>query len=75
MKGAEDITNKPYSFAVSTKTQTMYFVADSEKARCRVEATTCVRSHPAGLQLWHHHHHQSSGPAGAVVRTSHTRAC
>mmetsp|Transcript_37 Transcript_37/g.61 ORF Transcript_37/g.61 Transcript_37/m.61 type:complete len:130 (+) Transcript_37:232-621(+) len=31
VKGAEEVLNKPYSFEISTRENTQYFVADSEK--------------------------------------------
>ncbi|GMH27151.1 hypothetical protein Nepgr_028994 [Nepenthes gracilis] len=31
IKGAEDVLNRPYAFELSTRTETMYFIADSEK--------------------------------------------
>ena len=33
MKGAEDVINKPYAFELSTKSDTMYFIANSEKEK------------------------------------------
>ncbi|GAB4831931.1 Fatty acid synthase subunit beta [Ancistrocladus abbreviatus] len=31
VKGAEDVLNRQYAFELSTRTDTMYFIADSEK--------------------------------------------
>ncbi|XVF24080.1 hypothetical protein REPUB_Repub13aG0096300 [Reevesia pubescens] len=33
VKGAEDILNKQYAFELSTRNETMYFIADSEKEK------------------------------------------
>ncbi|KAJ9160306.1 hypothetical protein P3X46_025719 [Hevea brasiliensis] len=33
VKGAEDVLNKQYAFELSTRTDTMYFIADSEKEK------------------------------------------
>ncbi|KAF8028310.1 hypothetical protein BT93_E1043 [Corymbia citriodora subsp. variegata] len=33
VKGAEDILNKQYAFELSTRSDTMYFIADSEKEK------------------------------------------
>ncbi|KAJ0102212.1 hypothetical protein Patl1_06571 [Pistacia atlantica] len=33
VKGAEDVLNKQYAFELSTRTETMYFIADSEKEK------------------------------------------
>uniref|UniRef100_A0A7N0RER6 PH domain-containing protein n=1 Tax=Kalanchoe fedtschenkoi TaxID=63787 RepID=A0A7N0RER6_KALFE len=33
VKGAEDVLNKPFAFELSTRNDTMYFVADSEKEK------------------------------------------
>ncbi|QCD78244.1 protein-serine/threonine kinase [Vigna unguiculata] len=33
VKGAEDILNKPHAFQLSTRSDTMYFIADSEKEK------------------------------------------
>ena len=33
VKGAEDILNKQYAFELSTRKETMYFIADSEKEK------------------------------------------
>ncbi|CAN1167026.1 Pleckstrin homology domain-containing protein 1 [Linum perenne] len=33
VKGAEDVLNKPFAFELSTGSDTMYFVADSEKEK------------------------------------------
>ena len=33
VKGAEDILNKPNAFELSTRSDTMYFIADSEKEK------------------------------------------
>ena len=33
VKGAEDALNKPFAFELSTNNDTMYFIADSDKAR------------------------------------------
>ncbi|KAK4835362.1 hypothetical protein QYF36_008847 [Acer negundo] len=32
-KGAEDVLNKQYAFELSLRTETMYFIADSEKEK------------------------------------------
>ena len=34
IKGAEDTLNKPFSFEVSTSSDNLFFIADSEKVRC-----------------------------------------
>ena len=34
IKGAEDTINKPYAFEISTHTESMFFIADSEKVCC-----------------------------------------
>ncbi len=36
VKGAEDALNKPCAFEISTNMDTMYFIADTDKARTRV---------------------------------------
>ncbi|KAB2596247.1 pleckstrin y domain-containing protein 1-like [Pyrus ussuriensis x Pyrus communis] len=33
VKGAEDVLNKQYAFELSTRSETMYFIADSEKEK------------------------------------------
>ncbi|KAF3791313.1 Pleckstrin-like proteiny domain-containing protein 1 [Nymphaea thermarum] len=33
VKGAEDALNKPFAFEISTRTDVMYFIADSEKEK------------------------------------------
>ena len=33
VKGAEDILNRQYAFELSTRSDTMYFIADSEKEK------------------------------------------
>ncbi|TXG65517.1 hypothetical protein EZV62_006792 [Acer yangbiense] len=33
VKGAEDVLNKPYAFELSLRTETMYFIANSEKEK------------------------------------------
>ena len=33
VKGAEDVINKPHAFELSTKSDTMYFIANSEKEK------------------------------------------
>ncbi|KAK2995951.1 LOW QUALITY PROTEIN: hypothetical protein RJ640_003743 [Escallonia rubra] len=33
VKGAEDAVNKPFAFEVSTESDTMYYVADTEKEK------------------------------------------
>ncbi|RVW81310.1 Pleckstrin-likey domain-containing protein 1 [Vitis vinifera] len=33
VKGAEDVLNKQFAFELSTRTETMYFIADSEKEK------------------------------------------
>ncbi|KAK0599331.1 hypothetical protein LWI29_004326 [Acer saccharum] len=33
VKGAEDVLNKQYAFELSLRTETMYFIADSEKEK------------------------------------------
>ncbi|KAJ7555640.1 hypothetical protein O6H91_05G047900 [Diphasiastrum complanatum] len=33
VKGAEDVLNKPYAFEISTRRETMYFIADNDKEK------------------------------------------
>lgn len=33
IKGAEDTINKPYAFEISTQTDNMFFIADSDKEK------------------------------------------
>ena len=48
IKGAEDAINKPHAFEISTTDQNMYFIADSDKARCAALCCAALRC-AAGL--------------------------
>lgn len=51
IKGAEDILNKPHAFEVSTTDDSMFFIADTDKARDQLCATPpCIREQGMPMQ-------------------------
>jgi hypothetical protein len=54
IKGAEDVINKPHAFEISTHSESMYFIADSDKEKVsqRPNAHSAMVAWWLGARQW-----------------------
>lgn len=80
IKGAEDVVNKPHAFEISTHSESMFYIADTDKEKVQIDnmdqnninralgsVATIRDSHAAGLQVLQRAH-QEGGHADAAGR-------